>query len=677
MLCQAKTIEALQCPTKVNRVNAPSGYHSLACHILQFQELGRMPMDIDTQRLDEGEGIEATMVNHLAVWHKTCRLKFNQTKLDRLKAKFASEGDADTSSAVHTRSSQSTVLLAEATCFFCDEHAGSEGLHEASTYDVDSNVRRCALELEDTTRLTKLAPRDMIAIEAKYHRKCLVKLYNRARAADTTSDCKNPDAHLHGIAFAELVTYMEDIRMEESVAPVFKLADLANMYKGRLKQLGASVGVHNTRLKIRLLSVFPDLKAHSRGNNVLLIFNDDIVGALKKACDHDSDAMHLARAAQVVRRSMFERSFAFDGSFKEGSQQDSVPQSLLSLINMIQDGPNIKHQSEMVNTSSTTAALSISQLIKFNSVKYARVADPSDTVRHNRDQETPIPLYIAMKIHAATRNRTLIDRLYSLGMCVSYDRFLHLTSDIANGVCERFTIDDVVCPPNMRQGLFTTSAVDNIDYNPSSATANDSFHGTGISLIQHPSHQFAGLDRGVLVINHTNSSTKSVAPLPPIAKYTCVPPAALKTKQFTVSAVHGPVRPLNLQTVKRALQVESDWLNTVMTALTKQQLEREWVSWSAYHADIQATVIPPAAINALLPLFRDNAHSVAMIKHSMTIVQAAVQHLNPGQVPVLAADQPLYVLAKQIQWTTPSTLGEDHFVVMFGGLHIEMAILKV
>ena len=86
------------------------------------------------------------------------------------------------------------------------------------------------------------------------------------------------------------------------------------------------------------------------------------------------------------------------------------------------------------------------------------------------------------------------------------------------------------------------------------------------------------------------------------------------------------------------------------------------------------TEIPPAAIKGLLHLFLDSAHSVAMIKHSMTLVQSIVQHLNPGQVPVLAADQPLYALAKQIQWSCPSTLGEDHFVIMFGGLHIEMAM---
>ena len=135
-------------------------------------------------------------------------------------------------------------------------------------------------------------------------------------------------------------------------------------------------------------------------------------------------------------------------------------------------------------------------------------------------------------IHAVTHKRTLIDALFRLGICVSYDRVLQLTSDIGNGICERFVRDGLVCPPKMRSGLFTTAAVDNIDYNPSSATAKDSFHGTGISLMQHPSHDFVGHDRGVVIINQTTPSTKSVAPLP--SKYTNVPRVALKTKQFTV-----------------------------------------------------------------------------------------------------------------------------------------------
>ena len=44
----------------------------------------------------------------------------------------------------------------------------------------------------------------------------------------------------------------------------------------------------------------------------------------------------------------------------------------------------------------------------------------------------------------------------------------------------------------------------------------------------------------------------------------------------------------------------------------------------------------------------------------MAIVKAAIQHVNPGQVPVLAADQPLFALAREIQWTWPATHGEHH-----------------
>ena len=83
------------------------------------------------------------------------------------------------------------------------------------------------------------------------------------------------------------------------------------------------------------------------------------------------------------------------------------------------------------------------------------------------------------------------------------------------------------------------------------------------------------------------------------------------------------------------------------------------------------------AISAILPLFKDYANSAAMIKHCMTVVHSAVQKLNTSQVPVIAMDQPLFALAKQIQWQWPNSYGEDQFVIMMGGLHIEMAALRM
>ena len=61
----------------------------------------------------------------------------------------------------------------------------------------------------------------------------------------------------------------------------------------------------------------------------------------------------------------------------------------------------------------------------------------------------------------------------------------------------------------------------------------------------------------------------------------------------------------------------------------------------------------------------------------MNLIKKATELVNPGQVPVLTVDQPLYAIVKKIQWTWPSIYGEDKFVVMMGGLHVEMALLKV
>ena len=65
-----------------------------------------------------------------------------------------------------------------------------------------------------------------------------------------------------------------------------------------------------------------------------------------------------------------------------------------------------------------------------------------------------------------------------------------------------------------------------------------------------------------------------------------------------------------------------------------------------------------------------------MIKHGMDIQHKATHFLNPGQIPVTTFDQPLFALAKCVQWTWPNTHGESMHVVMLGGLHTEMALWK-
>lgn len=96
-------------------------------------------------------------------------------------------------------------------------------------------------------------------------------------------------------------------------------------------------------------------------------------------------------------------------------------------------------------------------------------------------------------------------------------------------------MEKIVCPPKLRGGLFTTAAIDNIDHNLCSTTAQGSFHGTGISLFQHPSTEKTGFQRITPVPTESSHSTfqQGLARLP--QSYTSLPP-------FTLSKKH-PVPP--------------------------------------------------------------------------------------------------------------------------------------
>ena len=63
-----------------------------------------------------------------------------------------------------------------------------------------------------------------------------------------------------------------------------------------------------------------------------------------------------------------------------------------------------------------------------------------------------------------------------------------------------------------------------------------------------------------------------------------------------------------------------------------------------------------------------------MIKHGMNIVKEITSYLNPGQIPVLACDCPIFAKCKCIQWKWPATDREDKMIIMFGGLHLEKGL---
>ena len=101
------------------------------------------------------------------------------------------------------------------------------------------------------------------------------------------------------------------------------------------------------------------------------------------------------------------------------------------------------------------------------------------------------------------------------------------------------------------------------------------------------------------------------------------------------------------------------WLEHARRVIEDNTGTDENISWSAFHASRQPQLARTISPTSLLPLFLDSAHTVAMIRHSMDVVKNAVEHMNPGQTPVVTLDQPLFALAKQIQWKWPEKYGEE------------------
>ena len=605
VICQESNKEGLQCPADSRRADKGAGYKTLADNLKQFADLGYMPKDVNLSRLDEGDGIAAAFFKHRARYHKSCYALFNSTKLKRAQKRKSEAPDEPPAGGKFTRSNALAYTKdTSPSCFLCE--SDKQPLHRVSTLSLDARVRECANVLNDEKLLAKLGGEDLIALEASYHASCLSMLYRSTEYAKRDAVRGDEKPHrLEGIALADLVTFIEESRTNSGgELPTFKLADLAKMYTNRLQQLGMenTARPNSSRLKERIIAQVPDLQPYNKGRDVYLAFGEDVGNALHKVHKEDSDdeAIHLAKAAAIVRKDILTNKYSFNGSFERDCQLRSIPASLLSFVNMILYGPNIN--AEEGSFSKGQAALTFAQLVQYNTYLRRREGDVKKE-RRNKSRESPVPIYVGVSVHAKTRCRDLVEILHKLGISISYDRVLSISTDLGNEVCRRYWQEGAVCPSNLRLGLFTTAAVDNIDHNPSSTTSKDSFHGTGISLFQHPSAVTPGTEQAPINIATNADSEKSIKELP--ASYTEVIPV-----QETTSKAQPPANVSEMKSdessFNRGFEDESTWLEKASTIVVNQESleEKTQVSWAAFHSH-QPYCVPPSsvAVSALLPLF--------------------------------------------------------------------------
>ena len=151
------------------------------------------------------------------------------------KRTFITEGDINDAPGAckrtrfHSRS-PCTEKAQEAHYFFCRQPAGTGGVHEVATFQMDSKVIDWATILEDTELLGRLSAGDMVAQDAKYHNKWLSVLHNSVRKAESEGPkYKANEREVSDVVFAVLVLYIEEDRLDEETAQVFKLTNLVEL----------------------------------------------------------------------------------------------------------------------------------------------------------------------------------------------------------------------------------------------------------------------------------------------------------------------------------------------------------------------------------------------------------------------------------------------------------------
>ena len=218
------------------------------------------------------------------------------------------------------------------------------------TMKVDEMINECARTLNDGRLLGKLSAGDAVEQELKYHPACLAALYIRKRAYKRDQYAKHETLctkDAYPIAFSELVTYINEANTDcvDNEPLVFKLADLVTLFQSRVVQLGVELpDVHATRLKEKLLFHIPQMRAYSKGRDVLLAYDTD-VGYILAQTSKCSEAIHLTKAAELIRRDMLNNSMPpFTNAFLDRYLQHSVPPSLVAFVGMMEHGADIKSQ---------------------------------------------------------------------------------------------------------------------------------------------------------------------------------------------------------------------------------------------------------------------------------------------------------------------------------------------
>ena len=544
-------------------------------------------------------------------------------------------------------------------------HASKDKLKAKHVIDLTEKWRKIALQLEDEELLARLVIGDLGANSAFYHRECCTQLHNRYRKMVQENEKGDIDIEQYKeAAFDKVIAYIHGNLAE--YASGFVLKELESIYLDYLSNYDIQIDSHVTRFGYHLCERAPNLEIRKVLKQKRVLVSDSIDSMVDNHIKTSTDWIKKVRSiVQPIRDHMFELKGGFEGSLIKQDQERSVSPFLLTLISMTIDGEvGLKNKCSY-------ATLTAAELITFHARKVQKSKTNFSSVArrtHKNDRETPVTIYIGLKLYSAVRSRTLIQSLYEIGVCISYDRILSITKSIYDSLNVNYDNSGIFLPQKMRKGIFLILLKDNIDKNARANLVHSHYHGTSISILQFPEYEGHGCKLDLSDYINSSSKSRKLSPLP--MDYA----EPQKLSSFTNDLFSTP-NPCDFEDLlyfpelELARKDEEMWLEQTDPSNAIAE------SWSQYHASKNRAVPLLPGINALLPLLRDKVNTLEMQRHVMRLNSKAVSELNPNQTPVDMSDQPVYALTKEVQYRFPHEFKK--YFAMLGGLHVEHCLLTI
>ena len=332
-----------------------------------------------------------------------------------------------------------------------------------------------------------------------FKRRYKAKLKLQSQSQDEIATPAPTFEFYEAVALQRITSYITESTQNSNSTIKFKALDLEKKYIDILKSFGFDrESSYVSRFISKLQGWLPDLQLEKdKSKTIALSLPSGIRNRNfdNSQCDPTFQALH--KAAMLIRKSLKGKHFEFGGSLKDSQTSCDMPQELQTFISLLIDNT-------LENVS--TAANTISQLIVYN-FKPDR-SSASKTHYHSTKREPAIPLYVGLKLYSKTRSKELITNFNQLGICPSMKRLNEVNTQLANSMLEVFEKDKAATASKHVKNVFTTGGFDNEDHDPSSTTATYAYHGSAISITQHPDDDNEGIKRDINVFSRNASKTR-------------------------------------------------------------------------------------------------------------------------------------------------------------------------